>query len=87
MQKNMLDFQAHLSLHILNTSFKVVEGVVECLCSCIKKLIQIRNEEAKDWWDSISEDERTSIEKGIADADNDRLVSHAEARKLYEKWL
>ncbi|MDD3788366.1 MAG: hypothetical protein PHO94_06690 [Petrimonas sp.] len=55
--------------------------------SIIKKLIQIRNEEAKDWWDSISEDERTSIEEGIADADNDRLVSHAEARKLYEKWL
>ncbi|WP_326982501.1 hypothetical protein VUJ46_20335 [Chryseobacterium sp. MYb264] len=55
--------------------------------SIIKKLIQFRKEETKDWWDSVSEEEKKSIEKGISEADNDELKSHSEARKLYGKWL
>ena len=55
--------------------------------SIIKKLMQLRKEETKDWWNSISEEEKKSIEKGISEADNGELKSHAEARKLYEKWL
>ncbi|AZA56612.1 MULTISPECIES: hypothetical protein [Chryseobacterium] len=55
--------------------------------SIIKKLIQFRKEETKDWWDSISEEEKMSIEKGVSEADNDQLKSQSEARKLYGKWL
>lgn len=55
--------------------------------SIIKKLIQFRKEETKDWWDSISEEEKISIEKGISEADNDQLKPQSEARKLYGKWL
>lgn len=55
--------------------------------SMIKKLMQFRKEETKDWWNSVSEEEEKSIEKGISKADNGELKSHAEARKLYEKWL
>lgn len=55
--------------------------------SIIKKLIQFRKEETKDWWNSISEEEKKSIEKGTSEADNDELKSHSEARKLYGKWL
>lgn len=55
--------------------------------SIIKKLIQFRKEETKDWWDSISEEEKMSIEKGISEADNDQLKPQSEARKLYRKWL
>jgi hypothetical protein len=33
--------------------------------SVIKKLIQFRKEETKDWWSLISEEEKESIEKGI----------------------
>ena len=53
----------------------------------IKKLMKIRNKETKDWWDSISDAEKKSIEKGIMDADNGDVVPHSEARKQYEKWL
>ncbi|MDO5523825.1 MAG: hypothetical protein Q4G48_07260 [Bacteroidia bacterium] len=53
----------------------------------IKKVMQIRNEEVSDWWDSISNAEKDSIEKGIIDADNGNVVPHSEARKQYEKWL
>jgi len=52
----------------------------------IEKLIQFRKNEAKDWH-TISNEEKTSIEKGIKDANNKKLNAHSSARKLYEKWL
>lgn len=55
--------------------------------SIIKKRIQFRKEETKDWWNSISEEEKKSIEKGISQADNEELKPHSEARQLYRKWL
>lgn len=53
----------------------------------IEKIMEIRNKETKDWWNSISDEEKNSIEMGIADAENGKMTSHSEARKLYEKWL
>ncbi len=41
----------------------------------------------KDWWDSISDTEKDSIEKGLADAREGRVVPHALVKKRYEKWL
>ena len=55
--------------------------------SIIEKLLKFRKEETKDWWDSISEEEKKSIEKGISDADNNKLIPHSSVRKTYEKWL
>lgn len=55
--------------------------------SIIEKLLKFKKEETKDWWDSISEGEKESIEKGIADADNNKLEPHSNVRKIYEKWL
>jgi len=55
--------------------------------SLLQKIIDLRNKQTKDWWNNISESEKKSIEKGISDAKNGKLNSHAEARKVYEKWL
>ncbi|MFA5649879.1 MAG: hypothetical protein WC914_01880 [Proteiniphilum sp.] len=55
--------------------------------SVIEKIKKIREEETGDWWNSISDKEKDSIEKGIMDADKGNVVQHSEARKLYEKWL
>lgn len=55
--------------------------------SIIEKLLQFRNQENKEWWGSISGAEQISIEKGLADSKEGKVHSHAEARKLYEKWL
>ncbi|RRA94895.1 hypothetical protein [Paenimyroides viscosum] len=55
--------------------------------SIIEKLLKFKKEETKDWWDSISEGEKESIEKGISDADNNKLEPHSNVRKIYEKWL
>ena len=34
-----------------------------------------------DWWDEISEDERQSIEKGLAEADRGELIPHEQVMK------
>jgi len=53
----------------------------------IEKIIELRKSENIDWWNSISEDEKQSIERGIDDAELGKLNPHSKARKLYEKWL
>lgn len=55
--------------------------------SIIEKLLKFKKKETKDWWDSISEGEKESIEKGISDADNNKLEPHSNVRKIYKKWL
>ena len=45
----------------------------------------ISRERKKDWWDEISEAEKQSIEKGIAQADSGKLNPHSKARKIYGK--
>lgn len=55
--------------------------------SVIDKLLELREEEKSDWWNEISAAEKSSIEKGIADADNGKLTSHTTVKALYEKWL
>ncbi|MEO9258009.1 MAG: hypothetical protein ABI207_06480 [Crocinitomicaceae bacterium] len=55
--------------------------------SLIDKLMKLREKEKADWWLEISDAEKESIEKGILDADNEKIISHSDARKAYEKWL
>ncbi len=53
----------------------------------INKIIAIKNEEKLDWWNSISEIEKQSIELGLLDAKAGKLIPHIKAKELYEKWL
>ena len=53
----------------------------------LDKLVQFKKSETKDWWNTIFNEEKNSIEKGIEDADNKKLNDHSSVRKLYEKWL
>ncbi|TAE38117.1 MAG: hypothetical protein EAY66_04635 [Sphingobacteriales bacterium] len=53
----------------------------------IEKIIDLRKNENKDWWNTISEIEKQSIEQGLQDANSGKLNPHLNARKLYEKWL
>ena len=55
--------------------------------SLIDKLMKLRNKERTDWWNEISNAEKKSIEIGIQDADNGKLTSHTNVKKVYEKWL
>lgn len=77
-----------MNSQILNEKLELIQWLSTLEdTSIIKKLIQFRKEETKDWWNSISDEEKKSIEKGIAEANENDLKPHSEARKLYEKWL
>ncbi len=73
---------------ILNSKLELIQwlSTIEDK-AIIDKLLRFRDEENKDWWNSTSLEAKVSIEKGITDAENGKLSSHSEARKLYEKWL
>jgi ABC-type cobalamin/Fe3+-siderophores transport system ATPase subunit len=53
----------------------------------IEKLIKFRKEESTDWWDSVSDEEKKSIERGLDDVNDNNLTPHVAVRKTYEKWL
>lgn len=55
--------------------------------SVLNKIIDLKKQENKDWWNSISENEKQSVEKGLQDAESGKLNSHSKARQLYDKWL
>jgi len=55
--------------------------------SLIQKIIELRKNETKDWWENISYTEKKSIESGIADADTGKVKPNSEAEKIYGKWL
>ena len=55
--------------------------------SVLNKIIDLKKQENKDWWNLVSENEKQSIEKGLQDAEAGKLNSHSKARQLYGKWL
>ncbi len=55
--------------------------------SVLDKVLDLKNQENKDWWNSISKTEKSSIEKGLQDAEQGKLIPNQSVRKLYDKWL
>ncbi|GAA4070036.1 hypothetical protein GCM10022389_14010 [Flavobacterium cheonanense] len=78
----------NVNLNILNQKLELIQwlSTIED-SSIIEKIIDLRKKESKDWWNSISEREKESIELGLKDAESGKLNPHSKARELYEKWL
>jgi predicted transcriptional regulator len=56
--------------------------------TAIERLKMLRENPRKlDWWNEITDEEKTAIDKGLADIKAGRVKPHKEAKKLYEKWL
>ena len=56
--------------------------------TAIERLRMLRVSPKKgDWWVEITDEEKSAIDKGIADLKAGRVKPHKEAKKLYEKWL
>jgi len=43
--------------------------------------------EENDWWDNIEESAKESIEKGLRQAKEGKVIPHEEVMKKYKKWL
>lgn len=53
----------------------------------LEKIADLKEQNERDWWEGISEAERVSIDRGLADADAGKLKTHSEARSIYESRL
>lgn len=77
-----------MGINIQNTKIELIQWLTFLEDkSLLQKIVNLRNNQTKDWWNSISESEKDSVIKGISDSKNGKLNSHSEARKVYEKWL
>lgn len=74
-------------LQIQNKKLELIQwlSTIEDLNILEKISDMISRERKKSWWDDISEAEKRSIEKGIAQADAGKLNPHSKARKIYGK--
>lgn len=41
----------------------------------------------KDWWNEISEEEKNSIDRGLKDAEDGRIISYERIKDKYKNWL
>lgn len=53
----------------------------------IDSIMELKDREQADWWEQLSDAEKTSIAKGLADAEAGKFQPQSAARKRYEKWL
>jgi len=70
-------------MNIQARKLKLVRMIINTDKSSILKKIEdvFRKEKDVDWWDEITEAERQSIEKGLAEADCGKLIPHEEVMK------
>ena len=51
------------------------------------KIIKDQATKKADQWDTLSTEERQSIERGLEDSKNGRVTPHSEVEKRYENFL
>jgi formylmethanofuran dehydrogenase subunit B len=58
------------------------------LIKAFKNMLKYREKHiSKDWWNEISEEEKTEIEQGLKDAEQGKLVPHETVMAKYKQWL
>lgn len=51
------------------------------------KMLRENSVNGKDWWDELSDDQKKSIERGLKDAEEGRVVSYEQVKEEVKKWL
>ena len=76
-------------MNIKTEKLKLIEWLVALQdLTILEKLKFLKdNPNITDWWDTISEQEKESIDRGLKDIENGNTTSHNEVRKKYGKWL
>ena len=77
-----------MEINIQNAKIELIQWLTTLEdSSLIQKIMDLRKNESKDWWNEVSDAEKKSIEKGLSDADNGKLKPNSDAEKIYGKWL
>ena len=77
-----------MEINIQNAKIELIQWLTTLEdSSLIQKIMDLRKNETKDWWNEISDAEKKSIETGISDVDNGKLKPNSDAERIYGKWL
>jgi len=71
LNKEINHYLAHLNTH-----------QKEVVLSVVKTFAQEEN----DWWDHIEDSAKESIEKGLQQAKEGKVIAHEDVMKKYKKW-
>ena len=77
----------NLSAEKLEIIQKIIDIQDNDLISLIKSIISTPRDTKADWWDSISQSERVSINRGLEDLNKGNVYPHDQIKSKYEKWL
>jgi predicted transcriptional regulator len=76
------------SKNLDNKKLELIQWVAEASEEyLIDRMLELKNEANKNWWDEISEEEKAAIEAGLEDEEAGNFISHEEASKTWKKWL
>ncbi len=64
---------------------KYIDHADERMIKAIYAMLEADQQE--DWWDKISDEQRASIDRGIAQIEAGETKPHSEVMKKYSKWL
>lgn len=76
-----MDIQAEKSKLIEWVSSLTDQSILEKL-----KLFKENIADKTDWWETLSQSEKESIDRGIRDAENGRTMPHSEVMKKYGRY-
>lgn len=76
-----------ISAEKLNIIQRICELQDSDLLDLVKNIVDIPAKSKSDWWDSISDSEKQSVEIGLSQVAEGETTSHHIVRKKYEKWL
>ncbi len=68
-----------------NQAKKYLDNADEKTIKMVYAMLEVDAE--KDWWDDISDAAKKSIEQGLKDIEEGKVIPHKEAMKKYRKWL
>jgi predicted transcriptional regulator len=64
---------------------RYIDTADEKVVKMIHAMLEVEQE--SDWWDELSDEAKTSIDKGLKDAQAGRVIPHDVVMKKYRKWL
>jgi succinate dehydrogenase flavin-adding protein (antitoxin of CptAB toxin-antitoxin module) len=79
--------QMNLSAEKLDIIQRICEIQDNDLIDLIKNIVTVPNVTKSDWWNSITQEEMASINRGLDDLQQGKVQSHDQIRRKYEKWL
>ena len=70
-------------------------GIIQRICEIqdndlldlIKNIVDSSSASKTDWWDQITQEEKESINRGLDDLEQGKVIPHDLVREKYEKWL